>query len=544
VSKPFPLALALAAATAATAQEKAPQNDSIRKEELRADLYFLAGDGMRGRLTATPENALAAEWIKSRFERLGLKPAGPEGSFFHPYRLSTASLGEGNLLEIVASDGAAQRQASGQDFYPLRFSGTGRVKAGLVFAGFGITSPELGYDDYRNDVRGKVVLVLDHEPGERDPKSPFDGVVNAELAGPLRKALAAQEKGAAAILFVEDVHNHPGERSFQAAARNYWPEKPPRIERYSLAALVDRLRIPAAQISPALAASLLRGTGKKLEELGRLAETKHGAPGVPLPGVQVELTTNVLRHVFSDRNVLAQLDGADTKLKDEWIVVCAHYDHDGADADRVWNGADDDGSGTVALLEIAEAYALAAQAGVKPRRSILFAAWNSEERGLLGAWAFAEQPLVPLERIAAVLNMDMIGRSEEVPEGGGGRFRGLALQTAESNKSSVNVLGGSRSAELAAAVKRANARLGLELLARYDNNVSQLLRRSDQWPFLQKGVPAVWFLTGLHPDYHTIYDRPEKIDYAKMERIARLVHQLSWELAQQDARPRLDERKP
>lgn len=538
------LALALGAAPAAAAQEKAPQNDSIRKEDLRADLFFLAGDGMRGRLTATPENALAAEWIKSRFERLGLKPAGPDGSFFHPYNLSTASLGEGSLLEIVAGDGSTQRQRSGQDFHPLRFSATGKAKAGLVFAGFGIAATELGYDDYRADVRGKVVLVLDHEPGERDPKSPFDGVVNAEAASPLRKALTAQEKGAAAILFVEDVHNHPGERSFEAAARNYWPEKTPRIERYSLTALVERLRLPAAQISPALAESLVRGTGKKLEELARVAETARGSAPVSLPGVQVELTTGVERHVFSDRNVLAKLEGVDPKLKDEWVVVCAHYDHNGADADQIWNGADDDGSGTVGLLEIAEAYALAAQAGVRPRRSVLFAAWNSEERGLLGAWAFAERPLIPLDRIAAVLNMDMIGRSEEVPEGGGARFRGLELQTAESNKNAVNVLGGSRSAGLTAALRQANAGVDLDLKLRYDNNVSQLLRRSDHWPFLQKGVPALWFLTGLHPDYHTIYDRPEKIDYPKMERIARLVHQLSWGLAQQDGRPRTDERKP
>ena len=242
--------------------------------------------------------------------------------------------------------------------------------------------------------------------------------------------------------------------------------------------------------------------------------------------------------------MLAKLEGADPKLKDEWVVVCGHYDHNGADADQIWNGADDDGSGTVGLLEIAEAYALAAQAGARPRRSILFAAWNSEERGLLGAWAFVERPLVPLDKITAVLNMDMIGRSEEVPEGGGPRFRGLELQTAESNKNAVNVLGWSRSADLTAAVRQANAGLGMDLKMRYDNNVSQLLRRSDHWPFLQRGVPAIWFLTGLHPDYHTVYDRPEKIDYAKMERIARLVHQLSWNLAQQDGRPRLDERKP
>jgi Zn-dependent M28 family amino/carboxypeptidase len=132
----------------------------------------------------------------------------------------------------------------------------------------------------------------------------------------------------------------------------------------------------------------------------------------------------------------------------------------------------------------------------------------------------------------------MIGRSEEVPVGGGNRFRGLELQTAESNRNAINIIGTSHSRELAAEVEKANAPFGMELKQRYDNNVSNLMRRSDHWPFLQRGVPAVWFHTGLHPDYHTIYDRPEKVDYVKMEKIARLVHQTSWNLAQRDGRPR------
>ena len=123
--------------------------------------------------------------------------------------------------------------------------------------------------------------------------------------------------------------------------------------------------------------------------------------------------------------------------------------------------------------------------------------------------------------------------------GGGGRFRGLDVQTAESNANAVNILGYSRAPELWEVVERANGRIGLDLKPRYDNNASNLLRRSDQWPFLQRGVPAVWFHTGLHPDYHTEFDRPEKINYTKMEKIARLVYQASWDLAQQQTRPRL-----
>jgi len=543
----FPVSSASVAVLAALAvapqaqQARAPENDSIRQEDLRADLFFVAGDSMRGRLTDTEENRATADFIRSRFERMGLKPAAASNSYFQNYNLMTASLGEGNGLEIVASEGAARHLRSGQEFFPQRFSASGTAAGPVVFAGFGITAPQLQYDDYRGPgdaVRDKIVLVLDHEPGERDPNSPFDGVVTSEFSTTWRKALAAQEHGARAILFVSDVHNHSGAANFEATARNAWPEKPPRILNYLLAAWSDRIHIPAAQISPAIAGALVAGTGKTLESLAKAAETPRGTPPTPLPNARVELRTAVDRHIVPDRNVVAILEGSDPRLKNEWVIVSAHFDHNGADAAQIFNGADDNGSGTVALIEIAEAYALAAKEGHRPKRSVLFAAWNSEERGLLGAWAYTEQPLAPLSSIAAVLNMDMVGRNEEVPVGGGARFNGLEMQTAESNANALNVMGFTRAPDVSAAMDRANAGIGLELKRRYDNNTSNLVRRSDQWPFLQNGVPALGFMTGLHPDYHTQYDRPEKINYAKMEKIARLIHQASWDIANADARPK------
>ena len=524
----------------AAAQEHAPQNDSIRKEDLHADLFFLAGDSMQGRLTNTEANRAAADFIASRFERMGLKPAGPNQSYFQPFNLMTATLGEGNALDIVGSDGSKRHLTAGQEFYPHRVSASGLVTASVVFVGFGISAPHLAYNDYNGDVKGKVVLALDHEPGERDPNSPFDGVVTSEPSTPWRKALAAQEKGAAGVLFVSDVHNHPGPSNFDTTARTYWPPTPPRIANYTLETWADRIRIPVAQISPALAASLVAGTNKSLDELARSAETMHGLTPMLLPGARVELHTAVERHIVPDRNVVALVEGAAPALKNEWVLVSAHFDHQGADGTQIFNGADDNGSGTVALIEIAEAYALAMKDGQRPKRSVLFAAWNSEERGLLGAWAYTEQPLEPLSTIAAVLNMDMIGRNEEVPAGGGNRFNGLDVQTAESNANAVNMMGFSRAPDVAAMVDAANrgpAAIGLEIKKRYDNNASNLLRRSDQWPFLQRGVPALGFMTGLHPDYHTQYDRPEKINYAKIEKVARLIHQASWDLANADRRP-------
>jgi Zn-dependent M28 family amino/carboxypeptidase len=241
----------------------------------------------------------------------------------------------------------------------------------------------------------------------------------------------------------------------------------------------------------------------------------------------------------SDRNVVAALEGADASLKDEWVVIGAHFDHEGADGSRIYNGADDDGSGIVALLSIADAFAGEAREGRRPRRSLVFAAWNSEERGLLGSWAFTESPPMPLDRVVAALNMDMIGRNEEVPSDGGNRFLGLEPQSAESNRNAVNVLGATRSEDLRAVAERANAGVSLLLRFRYDNNQSQLMRRSDHWPFLQHGIPALWLHTGLHPDYHTERDRPEKINYEKLEKVARLAYQMTSELANQPGRPRL-----
>ena len=539
--------LILASVTLAAQQPAAPEIDSIKKEQMRADLTFLASDAMRGRLTDTPENKLAAEWIAAWFERLGLKPVGDGNSYYQKYNLMTATATVADSQLTIGTDAAAVAAKAGADFHPLRFSASASASGELAFVGFGISSPERGYDDYRGDVKGKVVLAIDHEPGEADPNSPFDGIVTAQVSDQLWKTLAAQEKGAAGILFVSDVHNHQGPGAGgQGPGRgqglgNYWPAQEPRIPRYMLGPWVERVRIPAVQISPALAASLLEKSGKSLLDLAKGAESAKGSAPVPL-STHVSIKTVVERKAIPDRNVVALLEGADPLLREEVVIVCAHYDHDGVNGENVLNGADDDGSGTIGVMEIAEAFALAAQKGQRPRRSILFAAWNSEERGLFGAWAYTETPLRPLAKTVAVLNMDMIGRNEEVPEGGGGRFRGLDTQTAASNDNAVNIIGTTRSASLKDAIERANRGTALTLRLRYDNNASQLMRRSDHWPFLNRGVPAVWVHTGLHPDYHTPNDDADRINYVKMEKIARMVYQAAWDLANASGRPSLGTR--
>ena len=251
---------------AVLAQTQAPSIDTIRQADLKADLFFLGSDAMKGRLTNTAENLVASEWIKSRFERLGLAPAIP--GYFQNYNLMTVTLGPTNALDV---NGTAVLH--GEGYYTQRFSATGEARGNVVFAGFGITARDMNYDDYASDiVKGAIVLVVDHEPGERDPASRFDGVVTSDVGGALRKAQAAQTHGAIGILYVSDVHNHPGGGA-NITARGAWPEQPSRLGTYSLETWMNSIRIPAAQISAALAETLVKGSGRTLEDLSKSADT-------------------------------------------------------------------------------------------------------------------------------------------------------------------------------------------------------------------------------------------------------------------------------
>jgi hypothetical protein len=527
-------AAVLVAASTLFGQGRAPEIESIRRDEMKAGLFFLASDEMRGRLTNTPEYKLAAEWIISRFRRLGLEPAGENGEYFQEFELIHGRLGEGNRM--VIGEGASRRTGRlMEEFYPLLQSANGEVKGAVVMAGFGVHAPQLSWDDYRGlDVKGKLVMVLEGDPQEDDARSVFDGVVTSEYASSWRKIVMAQEQGAAGVVIVASDTAAGRRRTFASSAASDWPAKPPRIERYDLASRVHRVRIPAVRISEALAEHIL---GTPLAPLREQAGRQGGGAQFPAP-LTIEVKTAVTRTSIVDRNLLAKIEGGDARRKNEAVIISAHHDHDGADESQIFNGADDNGSGTVAVLDIAEAYVAAAKAGKRPARTVIFAVWGSEERGLLGSYAWLDRPLWPLEQTAAALNMDMIGRSEEVPEGGGRRFYGLKPQQASSNANSVHVMGYSFSPELAAMVKQANSEIDLTLRMEYDNNRGNLVRRSDQWPFLQSGIAAVFFHTGLHPDYHRMGDRPEKIEYGKMERIVRLVYQTSWDAANAVAKPK------
>ena len=364
--------------------QTAPAIESINQADLRADLFFLAGDEMRGRLAGSAENRMASAFIKSRFERLGLQPVGSNGSYYQYFNVVQTSVGDDSRLGVTFDRGVSLERERGQEFYPLRESDSGTAAGELVFAGFGITSADLDYDDYGSEVAGKIVLIVAHEPGENDESSPFDGLVTSESSANYEKLAAAQEAGAIGVLMVTDVHNHPTPGNFSGEAANYWPETLRRGGRYTLASRLDRVRIPAVRISPALAESLVAGTGRTLEELSQSAESSTGASPVQVPGVHLEVSTDVRRDVFTARNVVGLIEGSDPVLKDEWIIISAHFDHDGAEGGVIYNGADDDGFGTVGVMEIAEGVRRSRSAG--RGTTALCPAGSMEFRGKRPPW--------------------------------------------------------------------------------------------------------------------------------------------------------------
>lgn len=519
------LAVLLAAASAAIGGADPRRVDqaqeSITVQELADEVALLTDDRFRGRAVGTPENEAVADHLAKAFAAMGMQPAGEDGSFLQYTNLVRAQLGDDNGLEISSLYVKTPRLAFRTDYVPAHLSAGGRATGPAVFAGYGLSLP--GYDDYQGvDVRGAVAVVMTGRPREESSDDRFADELWERGTAELHKLRAAQVRGAIGVLFI-DLQS----ANFPLTARLDWPEDPS-LQRYWLKEDARQVSIPAMYASDASVEEVLHAFALDLDEVRRRIDADFRPQSRALPGLRITLETDVKSEELRAPNVLAMLPGADESLRGQYIVVGAHFDHVGVHGSSIFRGADDDASGTAALLEIAEAFAESPQ---RPRRSLLFAAFNAEEKGLLGSRHFVHRPTVPLANIEAMLQMDMIGRNEEVPDPSEPRFLGLEVQSASENRNAVNVLGYSRHPELSRLVARVNRRVLLQIHFRYDDHPINLLKRSDQWSFLQRGIPALLFTTGFHPDYHRPSDTPDKLNLKKMRRVAELVCRAAWELA-------------
>ncbi|HEU4394993.1 MAG TPA: M20/M25/M40 family metallo-hydrolase [Planctomycetota bacterium] len=471
----------------------------ITADEIRYAVAWLADDARDGRETDTDGCRESARWIAARMKALGLETIPEAPDHLIPWTLpGGVPEPEGCSLEIARGEETAAF-AYGKDFVAMPGGAAGSVDAAAAFAGYGITAPELQYDDYAtNDAKGRVAFVFRHEPREKDPKSRWNGDRMTGHSWFARKVAAAAAAGAAALVVVNDPLNHEKD-DLDAGGSELGVESP----------------IPVLFASAAVAGEILRGAGLAPKDLQKSIDDADAPVAVALEGVRVRLKTTVRK--ASSENVVGVLRGSDPKLRDEWVVVGAHYDHVGrghsGGLDRrlygqIHNGADDNASGTAALLEVAGWFA---GQPARTRRSILFAAYSGEERGLLGSAALVARDLPPRASIAAQVNLDMVGRYRP------GQFEVVGAATGSTLKSIVD---------------RAAEGLGLEY--RHTNSG---LGSSDGYSYYLAGIPTVFFFTGLHDDYHRPADDWWLVDAAGTAKVAEFAARTTRLLAEDDSRP-------
>lgn len=503
---------------------------SIKADALKGHIYFLASDTMGGRDSLSHEGRIAAEYIASFFYRTGLKPVGDNGTYFQNFPMVAAHIDRDHtyLRASFNKDGVQQTRdfAAGPDYTLGRQGNVDvAVRAPLVFAGYGINAPEFSYDDFKGvDVRGKVVMVLTHEPQEHDAKSKFKGRYNTVHAFNWWKPEVIRQHGAAAILIVQE------KRSDRTTTRK--PSGPTngqiRTDRGSHTLTSPFWDLPFFTISRQVADELLRPSGKTIDQLQDEIDQNATPHSLPVPDVTVDLRRAIAdRQVIQTRNVVGVIEGSDPALKDEYVLVTGHYDHVGQSGPFIYHGADDNASATAAVIAIAEAFKVNP---APPKRSLMFVVFEAEEDGLLGAFHYVEHPIVPLDKTVAVLNSDMIGRDEDDPEWN---------TTADQNRDGVNVIGTLYNPDLRRVLDSENQQIGLKLDYKTDGNDPEgWFSRSDQYPFAVKGVPMVLFNTGEHPDYHTANDTWDRINYPKIEKITRLIYLAGKTLANSATRPK------
>jgi Peptidase family M28/PA domain len=504
--------------------------DAIQTRNLRADLIFLSSEALEGRMSLAPGSEVAIQFIAAELAKAGLAPANGD-SYLQPVPLI-------EYLPDVQQTQLTVRRAGKADRYTFLKSFVGffprdvEVKAPVVFAGYGITAPRFRYNDYAGlDARGKIVLVFDHEPQETDPDSIFNGVGNTTVANARLKVLNAQRHGAVGVLIASEPNRkHPS--NLERLARI--PGIMERFSRRPSQGLPDNngMGIPYFTVNDDVAAALLSGSGKTPSELQALLDRTLKPASLPLRDTTVEMrVVNASTRRATSANVIGLLEGSDPALRNESVLFSGHFDHEGVWERKVYAGADDNGTGTVGVIELARAFARNPD---RPKRTLLFAVFAAEERGLLGSYFYVANPLRPLAGTRAVINFDMIGRNE-APSA---QTEGLT-QISPDTSNELGLIGTINSPDYRAVVERENRHVGLQLTYKWDQDAAlNIFQRSDQFPFAIRDIPAVWWFTGFHPDYHQPSDTVEKINFEKMRKILQLAYLSGWSFADTPAPPR------
>lgn len=510
---PAPPAAAPAAATRA----------NISDATLRAELTAFAADSFRGRETGTADVDRAARFLVDRLRAMGAEPAGDSG-YFHRVPLVREYLGPGTSF-TVAEGGRPSTLAVGRDVVPILSPGEGmytkhRAEGDLVFAGYGMTTPTR--DDLAGlDLRDKIVVVVNSAPPAADSATRRQLESQDGIALRLQRILPQRPAGVVVLM--------------TGQGESFYRQLAPEILRTVSAAMPAPPTDDAQRQFPMLLLGLAR-PGSPLLPPGWPSDDRARV----LTGRRFGGRVEVVRDPFTAYNVVAVVRGSDPALSRTYVALGAHYDHIGIQpavgGDSIANGADDDGSGSVALLEIARSLTRASQ---RPLRSMLFVWHTGEEKGLLGSAYFTGHPTVPLDSVVAQINADMIGRNgaatadAPTPRTGGENTLFIVGPSAAPN---------SQSRVLGQVVDSVNALQATPFTFNREwdspTHPERIYFRSDHYSYAKKGIPIVFLTTGLHEDYHKVSDEPSKIAYAKLARVAGLMHDIAVALGNRRTRPR------
>jgi len=496
---------------------------SIRPEDMRFHLEFLSSPEFRGRSTPSPELDIASRYIAMTAERIGLEPLMPDGSYFQEVPVEVAAVATAtSRLRLTTASGERILTFPADD-EPARVFGEGRAKGGLVFLGFGISAPDLGWDDLAGlDLKGRVAVILDATINGDHPLRPSE---NRRLF--MGRAGALRERGAAAVVVIVSE-----EREARLADLGLPFDLPVRLRFPDVVLGMGPgpgpgTAPPRPAAGPFLqievrhdAGAALLGCGKD-DLLRMFADVRAGkrVPGRALAGRTLEIEVAAARRMDRSHNVVAYLEGADPVLKGEYLTITSHHDHNPSREGRVYPGADDNISGVVGMFEIAEALLID-----RPKRSVIFV-WNTaEERGLVGSYYFVQHCPVPVGKISANLNLDMISRNAT---------------------GHLHLIGSNKlSSELDASIKAMNEKpgpgLALDYVYESPGHPDRFFFRSDQYPYIRYGIPGVWFFCGTTDDYHQEGDVAAKVDYVKMEKVSELIYRVAKDIGDKPALLALD----
>jgi hypothetical protein len=491
---------------------------SITENELKAHLEFIASDYMQGRDFGTqiPGLEITAEYLKSQCLQMGLKPGGV--NFTQPVNMqSIQSEKENTFIKLKNLNGETKFKSNEIYTFPGSLKND-TINAKIVFAGYGYQNNETGYDDYNGlELKDKAVVIMTRNPEMAGENKDDEDITKMEMG----KLAHIFMSGASAIILVPDplnTNNDWFEMVKDYASQGTWQTEG------SIKEEMPGSNIILASIETA--DEILQESGKNLKEIQQEINTSGKPNSFEIEKVTGEIqVTKKIEKVYGE-NIIAIVEGSDPVLKNECVILTAHYDHVGITGKgEINNGADDNGSGTVALLEIAEAFSKMKK---KPRRSIVFAWVTAEEKGLVGSEYYTQNPVFPLKNTVANINLDMVGRSAE-----------KELEKVENSERSlagpngVYIITGDNSQALTDISNKTCKKLGL---IPSDELTDVFLESSDQYNFYKNGIPVLAVSTGLHEDYHKPGDDFDKIDYFKMKRVAGYSFLVTYEIANRKKR--------